>query len=153
MNKYIKYIIVVSAVLLMSSCAVTTKKNIRTASFLPQVVELHQTMDDFELLGETEVSVEYSKYLGVFSTINTINGQPTSKSKNTIVLNGSSRLPISLDRHLNRAMFKAYKEFPEADFLMPTLISKEEGKMFLGAKVKKHAKIQAYRLKVAKASE
>ena len=153
MNKYIKYIIVVSAVLLLNSCAVTTKKDIRSASFLPHKVELHQTMDDFELLGEVDVSVEYSKYLLFFSMVNTINGEPTSKSKNIIVFHGSSRLPISLDKHLNRAVYKAYKEYPNADFFMPTIISKEESKMFLGAKVKKEAKIQAYRLKIAKASE
>jgi len=153
MNKYIKYIVIVSVILLLNSCAVTTKKNLRSASLLPNSVELRQTMDDFELLGEVEVSVEYSRYLAFINIMNTINGEPTSKSKNIVVFHGSSRIPISLDRYLNRAVFKAYKAYPNADFFMPTIISKEVSQMFLGAKIKKKAKIQAYRLKVAKASE
>ena len=153
MNKYIKSIIVVSFALLLSSCAITTKKNIRTTSFMPHKVELHETLADYVLLGETTVDVEYSRYLSLFTVIKTINGEPTSKSKNVVVFHGSSRLPISLDKHLNRAVFKAYKEFPDADFLMPTLISKERNQMFLGSKIKKSAKIQAYKLKIQKQAE
>ena len=153
MNRLIRNIIVVSMALLLSSCAVTTKKNIRTTSLMPHKVELHETLADYELLGETDVDVEYTRYLGFINVINTINGQPTSKSKNIVVFHGSSKLPISLDKHLNRAVFKAHKNFPNADFLMPAIISKEKHQMFLGARIKKSAKIQAYRLKIDKATE
>jgi len=147
--KYIKYIVVVVlGLILISSCSVTTKKSVRTTSFSPNIVQLNQTMDDYELLGEVDVEVEYSRYLGFFTVVHTINGQPKSQSKNVVMLHGTSNMPISFDRHLNKAMFKAYKEYPKADFLMPTLISKETNKLFLGRQVKKEAKIKAYVLKV-----
>ncbi len=148
MNKYIKYIVVVTlGILFLSSCSVTTKQNIRTTSFTPDRVEMRQTLDDYEFLGEVNISVEYSRYLSIFSVIHTINGQPLSRSKNIVVLHGSNDLPISFDRFLNKAMYKAYKEYPNADFLVPTLIAKEKTQMFLGSKIKKDAKIKAYSLK------
>lgn len=148
MNISIKYIVVIAlAIGLLSSCSVKTTRKLRTATFMPNRVELHETLDDFEYLGEVEVEVDYSRYIGIFSVIHTINGEPRSNSKNLIFFHGSQNLPITMDRQLNRAIFKAYKAYPDADILMPTLLTKEKQQMFLGSKITKKAKIKAYKLK------
>jgi len=150
MNVYTKYIVViVLAVGLLSSCSVKTTRQLRTATFMPNKVELRETLNDFEYLGEVEVEVSYSRYIGLFSVTHTINGEPLSNSKNIIIFHGTKNLPITLDRHLNKAIFKAYKEYPDADILMPTLLTREKQQMFLGSKITKKAKIKAYKLKAS----
>ena len=42
---------------------------------MPNEVRLDLTLDDYEFVGETEVEVEYHRYIGLITYVNTVNGQ------------------------------------------------------------------------------
>ena len=146
--KLLKYkmLLLIVVTLLITSCT-KTSSDIRTASFMPTRVELQQTMENYEFLGDVDVDVDYSRYLFFFNIVHTINGKPASKDRDVLIFHGKKNIPITFDRQLRRAIYKALKEFPDADILMPVLITKQVGYMFLRAKIKKTAKIKAYKLK------
>ncbi|MAY83921.1 MAG: hypothetical protein CMP59_07290 [Flavobacteriales bacterium] len=114
---------------------------------MPDVVWLKMTLDDYEFLGDVEIEVEFHRYFGVFKYVNTINGEPVSISnRNYVRLQG--RTPIRLNPPvLDRALYKAYQEYPEADFLMPVMTTTEVQQLFLGRKVTAKAKIKMYKIK------
>ncbi|MFT7085964.1 MAG: hypothetical protein ACJAV5_001686 [Vicingaceae bacterium] len=149
MKYTIKHIFSVAALtLLLSSCSSSTNvTKMRSASTSPDIVRLEMTLDDYEYLGETEINVEYLRYFGVFSYVNAINGNAvTARNKSFVYLQGRS--PINLGSPLlNRALIKAYKAYPDADFLMPSMTAKEIEKLFLGRKVKMSAKIKSYKIR------
>ncbi len=147
MTKMIKSFLSVTVIaLLLSSCAVTNSRNIRTGTTTPNDVRLIMTLDDYEFLGDTEIEVEYHRYLGIISYLNTVNGAPVTNNANYVYLKGKE--PIRLgSRHLNRALIKAYKAYPNADFLMPAMSEVEIQQMFLGRKITAKAKIKAYKIR------
>ena len=118
-------------------------------------VELH--LSDIQYLGETEVSFEYSTYLGLGTRVVAINGERPDNSKIEAVF-----LPISIPAKalrwyywrqtftFNRSLYKAYEEFPDADYLEVSSSTIEQHNMFLGRKVKEIKKIKAFRYKYAK---
>jgi hypothetical protein len=133
--------------MLLLSCSVSSVKKMPANSIMPELVLLETTLDDYEFLGDVEIEVEYHRYFGLFKYINTINGEPNSRrNKNFVYLRGKS--PVNINPPLlNRALIKAYKEYPEADFLMPAITTMEVEQLFLGRKVKASAKIKAYKMK------
>lgn len=148
MTKNIKIFLSVAVVtLLLSSCAVNTTRNMRQGSLMPDVVRLDLTLDDFEMIGETEVDVEYHRYLGLITYINKVNGQNVSNNQNFVNLQGQRNVRLDGRRQLRRAMYKAYKEFPNADFLIPTMSTEEVQQLFLGRKIKVTAKVKAYKIR------
>lgn len=137
-------------VALLSSCSVTTNKMMRTGSFMPTEVQLHQTMNDFEFLGEGEVSVEYSRYILLFSHLNLINGKEVARRNQTIInFNGSGNFSLALlpNTKIRRAAYDMHIKYPNADFLVPVNIITERQGMFLGSRIKQTMKIKAYRIK------
>lgn len=146
-NKIKAFLSVAVITLLLSSCAVNTTRNMRTGSLMPDIVRLDLTLDDYEFVGQTEIEVEYHRYIGLFSYVNTINGQPVSNNQNYVSLQGNSDVRLDGRRQLRKAMYKAYKEFSEADFLMPTMSTQEVQQMFLGKKIKVTAKVSAYKIR------
>ena len=146
-NKLRTFLSITVVALLLSSCAVNTSRNMRTGSLMPDYVLLETKLDDYEFVGETEVEVEYHRYLGLITYVNTVNGQNVSRNRNYVNLQGTRNVRLDGRRQLRRAMFKAYKEFPEADFLMPTMSTEEVQQLFLGRKIKVVAKIKAYKIR------
>lgn len=146
-NKLRTFLSITVVALLLSSCAVNTSRNMRQASLMPNEVRLDLTLDDYEFVGETEVEVEYHRYLGLITYVNTVNGQNVSNNRNYVNLQGTRNVRLDGRRQLRRAMFKAYKEFPAADFLIPTMSTEEVQQMFLGRKVKVSAKVKAYKIR------
>lgn len=145
-----KIFIPLIVVVLFTSCNVTTNKLMRTGSFMPTEVQLHQTMNDFELLGEGEVSVEYGRYLFVFSHLNLINGKEVARRNQTIInFNGDGNFAFALmpNTKIRRAAYDMHIKYPTADFLVPVNIITERQGMFLGSKLKQTMKIKAYKIK------
>ena len=63
-----------AVIVAFSSCASTsTIRSGRTTSFYPDQVRFDLTSSDFEFLGEMDISVEYSKYLGVIRIFEFVN--------------------------------------------------------------------------------
>lgn len=146
-NKIQSFLSVAVIALLLSSCAVNTSRNMRTGSLMPDVVRLDLTLDDYEFVGQTEIEVEYHRYLRWITYTNTINGQPVTNNKNYVDLQGRRSVRLDGRGQLRKAMYKAYKEFPEADFLMPTMSTAEVQQLFLGRKIKVTAKVKAYKIR------
>lgn len=130
----------------LSSCVGTyTVKKTRTLPLLPDDVSFN--INDLEYLGEMEISVSYSKYLGIFRVERLINDQEVSKrTVNSVILYGFSSVP--LDPMLHRALYDAHVKFPDADFLVPGNVIEETEKMFLGVNTRKTATIRAFKLKL-----
>jgi hypothetical protein len=122
-----------------------TVKKTRTLPLLPDDVSF--SINDLEYLGEMEISVSYSKYLGIFRVERLINDQEVSKrTVKSVILYGFSSVP--LDPMLHRALYDAHVKFPDADFLVPGNVIEETEKMFLGVNTRKTATIRAFKLKL-----
>lgn len=135
---------------LLASCSVKTNKLMRTGTFMPNDIQLHQTMSDFEYLGEGEVSVEYGRYFFFFSHLNLINGKEVARRNQTIINfsgNGNFSYTLLPNMKIRRALYEMHVKYPNADFLVPVNIITEKQGMFLGSKVKQTMKVKAYKIK------
>jgi hypothetical protein len=135
-------------ILLLTSCAsINTSRSGNTATFLPDLITFDLKVTDVELLGEMDISVNYSQYFGIFKIFELINGQEVSaRTVNTMVMYGKRNLPVS--PMLKRSLFDVYIKYPEADFIIPVYVIEEQHTFFLGKKIKKSARIKAYKLKI-----
>ena len=147
MRNFIAFIVIT---VILSSCAVTNdhvySDPLRSRSY----IELE--LDDIKYLGETEVSYEYSRYLFIGTRIISINGEPADNSEKHYV-----QLPVQggliagfwnalfFERNMQRALYKAYEDFGNADYLEIAATSTEIHPMFLGSRVKKTAVVKAYK--------
>jgi hypothetical protein len=146
----IRILSVFSLVLLLSSCGVSTSKLMRTGTFMPNDVRLNMTIDDFQYLGDAEVTAEYSKYFGFITVFKLINGKEVARRNQSIISlegNGSFSLPLMVNNKLRRALFDVHIKYPTADFLVPVHIITEKQGMFLGSIVKQKVKVKAYKIK------
>lgn len=137
MKIYKLFILSVGLMLCLSSCSV-----VRQSTYSPRAVEHNLCMKDFEYLGETELSVEYRTYLGVFRSIDVINGEKYDGQR--VV---HTKLPGCAPLVLNRAAYKVWEEYPEADYLVVSRTQKSTERLLLGAEVKTSARVKAYKLK------
>jgi hypothetical protein len=153
MNKIKSFTYILSIILFvvfLSSCGVTTTKLMRTGSFMPNDVRLNMTMDDFQYLGDAEVTAEYSKYFGFITVFKLINGKEVARRNSSIIsLEGSGNfsLSLTLNSKLRRALFDVHIKYPNADFIVPVNIITESEGMFLGNVVKQKIKVKAYKIK------
>lgn len=138
--KAIRYIIAAFGLVLLSvSCSTT-----RHCAFAPSETQLSLQMTDLEYLGETEVSVEYRRYLGFITVTDVINGEINNREV-------ISRFPIHSSQELlpklDRATYILKEMFPYADYFIVTSQTRERHQLFLGSQVKVTAKVKAYLLK------
>jgi len=135
-------------ILLISSCAsINTSRSGRSSSFLPDMIRFDLTSANVELLGEMDISVNYSQYLGIIKIFEFINDQEVSaRTINTMSMYGRRNLPLS--PVLNRALYDVYMKYPEADFTIPVYVIEEQKNLFMGKKIKKTARIKAYKIKI-----
>lgn len=140
------FMIMVLAV--FSSCISTnTSRSGRTTSFYPDLVKFELTSTDFELIGEMDISVKYSQYLGIIRIYELINEKEySSRNINTMSVYGKRNLPLS--PVMNRALYDVYVKYPNADFTIPSYVIDEQENLFLGKKIKKTARIKVYKLKI-----
>ena len=132
---------------ILSSCAVTSNHELSDLMQKRAYVELD--ISDIVSLGETEVSYEYSKYFYILTRVIAINGESPNNSKKHYVSLQTSGFSSLYEPNMNRALYKAYLEFPAADYLEVTVKNTERLPMFLGSKFKKSATVKAYKYKYA----
>jgi len=149
MKYYIKIFLPVCIfLLLLSSCAsINTSRSGRYSSFLPDMVKFDLTSADVQFLGEMDISVNYSQYLGIIKIFELINDQEVSaRTINTMAMYGKRNLPLS--PVLNRALYDVYMKYPEADFTVAVYVLEEQKNLFMGKKIRKTARIKAYKIKI-----
>jgi hypothetical protein len=137
--------------LVLSSCAVTNSHNFGDSLRSRSYVELN--LDDIQYLGETEISYEYSRYLFVGTRVISINGElPDNSEKHYVELPTSvlGNIWSIFEPNMKRALYKAYLEYPNADYIEITTTNVKTHKMFLGRKIRKSANVKAYKYKYAK---
>lgn len=137
MKIYKLFVLSIGLILCLSSCSV-----VRQSTYSPRAVEHNLCMADFEYLGETEISVEYRTYLGVFRSIDVINGEKYDGKKTVY-----TKLPGCTSSVLNRAAYKVWEEYPDADYLVVSRSQRSIERLLLGGEVKTSAKVKAYKLK------
>jgi len=107
-------------------------------------------MSDLEYVGETEIEVTYSSYLGFIKNIHTVNG---------IEYDGTQKQIARLDPNWNGSMgkldhatYKVLQQFPEARYFQVMRRTKVKERLFLGSTVTEKATIRAYKLKKGEAN-
>lgn len=137
--KLTKAILCVAAAFTLASCSIVNQQ-----SYAPDVTMLSLQMSDLETLGETEISVAYETYLGLFTRIDQINGE-NYDGKVKEFANLHTNRPIS--RELFRATPKVLEEFPEANYFIVTRQTVERQLLFLGSETVIKATVRAYKIK------
>ena len=138
---------IITITFIFSSCAVTNQHDLSDLMQRRAYVELD--ISDIVYLGETEVSYEYSKYFYIGTRVIAINGEsPDNRSKHYVSLQTSGFSDL-FEPNMKRALYKAYLEFPSADYLEISVKNTERLPMFLGNKFKKSATVKAYKYKYA----
>lgn len=147
MVKYKFIIITTLVVTLFTSCGTLYEKNkVRTTSLIPDIVRLDMNIEQLELLGEQQISVDYRTYLGFIHALDSINNVAYDRRNITkVVFKGTK--DFILPRYLNHAAVKVIEAFPDADYYVPMYSSCKENRMFLGRKTQKTMIIKAYKLK------
>ena len=137
--------------IVLSSCAVTNSHNFGDTLRSRSYVELK--LDDIQYLGETEISYEYSRYLFIGTRLISINGEfPDNSEKHYVEIPTSvlGNIRSIFEPNMKRALYKAYLEYPNADYIEITTTNIETHRMFLGRKIRKSAIVKAYKYKYAK---
>ena len=135
-----RYLLVAALIVSLSACSVT-----RHRPYSMDGTRLNVTMDDLEYLGETEISVDYRKYIGFISVIDAINGKVYDRVETKKL--ELSNVPEGLYRYLDRASYKLVEDFPEADYYIVTMQKISRTRLFLGSDITVRARIKAYRFK------
>lgn len=139
--KLLKYILMIAVAIAVTSCG-TVSKN-RSYSF--NEVRLEMGMNDLQYLGEEEISVEYTQYLGVIKSVDKINGvayNPVDRKELTMPRSCNFR-----NHMLDKAAYKLVEKFPEAVYFQIVFETKNVDKLFLGSTHKESARVRAYKLK------
>lgn len=148
MRTILKYVVSLAiGAFMLSSCAGTyTVNKMRTTSLTPDNVELKLTMEDFVFIKDADVSVTYNTYLGRIYVLREINGKEASKRVvNSVSTYGRTWMYVS--PYLQRALYDAKQEIPDAEIFIPVTEVDEVQNMFLGSKVKKTLTVRAYKMK------
>ena len=135
-------------VVVLSSCTIGqfNHKTVPSTSFTPQQVRLELTLNDFDYLGETEITVSKRTYLGMFSCLDSINSvYKDIHYKTFTTLYGNNT--IQIDKNLEQATYKVIEQYPTADYFVPVSYTKETARLFGGSRITYKAVIKAYKLK------
>jgi len=141
-------LLIIGFALFATSCTLGkfSYKTAPATSFTPQIVRLDLTMDQFEYLGETEISVTSKTYFCMFRKIESINGLPKElRNKKITVFYGNKDIPVN--GIMKRAAYKVIEDFPNADYYVPVSYQEEVNRMFLGNTKTIKMKIKAYKFK------
>lgn len=130
-----------------SSCSGLQRvSGVQSASFTPDYVRVEANINDYEVLGETTVTLESRTYLGFINKIDKINGEVYNfRDVKIIELEGKSNIKLNGD--IKMALYKVVEEYPEADYYVPVIKQTEVERMFLGKFTKESVTLKAYKLK------
>lgn len=144
--KIVKIIIAsMAAALLLAGCGVVN----RSASYVTGGNQLIIQMDQLEYIGETEISVNYDKNFGITHIVK-INGadyDPAVKKYGDIGTQPTLFKKGTLLKNLDRAAYKVYEEFPQAEYFMVVRQQSVTQKLFLGKSIEAKAVVRAYKFK------
>lgn len=146
MKRRILMLGLVSVLLLaLSSCSgYRHVSGVRT--FTDANYRLNTNLDDYTMLGETEVSVEWRTYLGVFNFIDKVNDVLYNKKDYKVVSLEGMMQAMSFDSKIDKALYKVLEEYPDADFYMPVSNKTEVQQLFLGKHRVETVRIKAFKL-------
>lgn len=134
-------IAVCAIALIVASCGSVSKNK----SYSFDQVRLEMGMDDLEYLGDTEISVEYTSYLGLFKSVEKVNGETYNPThKKMLAMPESCRFR---NKNLDIAAYKLVQTYPDAIYFQIVFETKDVDKLFLGSVNKEIAKVRAYKLK------
>ncbi len=139
--KIFKLIAVCAIAIFATSCGSINKNQ----GYSFNQVRLEMSMNDLVYLGESEISVEYSSYLGLFKSIEKVNGEvynPVHQSK--LVLPKECKF---MNKNLEVAAYKLVEQFPDAVYFQIVFETSTKDKLFLGSVNKETAKVKAYKIK------
>lgn len=133
-----KLLYIITATLLFAGCGTLTTNR----TYGPTVNRFY--MSDLVYLGETEVEISYSTYLGLFKKIHTLNEKEydSSQKKHTF-LDGE----FAKSWGLNKAAYKVLDQYPEGRYFQIVRRTKVKDRLFLGSEVKETAIIRVYKYK------
>lgn len=141
----ILYIIVLACI--MSSCTgLYQSTRVPATSFSPDFVRLDIKLNDFELLGETEISYASRHYLGIINILDVVNDSIVN-IRDIESVNFVGEKDMAISPYMRRAAVKVVEEYPAADYYMPVYSKRRVEKMFLGRKVSEKMIIKVYNLK------
>lgn len=139
--KQITLIIACLLAIMATSCGSLSKSR----SYAFDEVRLEMGMNDLDYLGEAEISVEYTTYLGIFKSIEKVNDEVyNSVHKKVLTMPKSCRFR---NRNLDAAAYKLVEQYPDAVYFQIVFETKNKDKLFLGSVNKETAKVRAYKLK------
>jgi hypothetical protein len=133
---------------LITSCSnFYTFNQKRTLSLTPDFVRLDVSLDDFEYLGQTEITVDSRTYLGFIKVIDSVNNRPFNYRDIRVTdLKGPADLGLRFE--MKKAAYKVVDEFPEATYYVIANDYKQINRMFLARKETHRMEIQAFKYKI-----
>ena len=143
--KGFKYFAVALVLMSAVSCGVVNR-----SAYKPSTSQLNIMMSDLEYLGQTEISITYDTYLGIFSRIRKINGDdfdPGVVQRANLLGSQDAILRDRLGRKLNRASYRVFEQFPDADYFIVSRQVSRKTVLILGKEVESTATVKAYRFK------
>lgn len=147
MIKYRNLFLSLCVMLLLASCGVQYNYNrVKSTSLTPDVVRLNLDLENFELLGETKISVNYRTYLGFITSLDSINDRAYNRRAiDKVAFKGFKDFRIP--RYLKKAAYKVIEAYPDADYYVPAYTHTSILKLFLGRSTEREMVIKAYKLK------
>lgn len=137
----------ITALAVLSSCTgLYNTARVNSAGFSPEHVYLELEKSDFEYLGETSVSYVSRTYFGIFTMLDSINGEVINR-RETSTVNFSKNSDIRIKGKMRQAAVKVVDMFPDADQFIPVHLKTTKEQMFLGSIVRKEVLFRTYKLK------
>ena len=138
--KLYRFLLLAAVVASLSACSVT-----RHRPYAVEDTRLNLAMSDLEYLGESEISVDYRKYAGFITVIDSINGVPYDGVEIKTAELGN--VPGGMYDKLHRATYKVIEDYPEAEYFMVVSQNVSRTRLFLGSEVSVKAKVKAFKIK------
>lgn len=142
------YLVLIISVFALTSCSnYYTFSEKRTTSLTPDFVRLDVTLDDFEYLGKTEISVKTREYLGFITVIDSVNNRAYNY-RDVRIVNLTGPRDIKLNAEMQKAAYKVIDEYPDATYYVIANDYKKIHRLFLGKWTLRTMEIHAYKYKV-----
>lgn len=140
--KKLSFLFCIVCALVLTSCG--TAKHAKV--FRPDNVQLNISLSELQYLGDCEISVSYDTYFGIFTRINTVNGEAYNSLEHTSAditpfMGTLSSGPVEL------AAYKVLQQYPTASYFLPICQTTTTTKLLFGSEKTVNATVRAYSLK------
>lgn len=101
-------------------------------------------LNNFEVLGDVEVSVQYRTYLGCIHLFDKVNDEPyNNRITQQVRFVGYGEMGLSIP--IQKATYKVIKTFPNADYYVPILTEKKVEGMLFGSFISEKVQFRVYK--------